>query len=171
MEEQSAAAEVRAQISFQTDASRQPTTCHEARDRQLDWRIAPMTARTRIILVGIGAIIVFDVVAAMISRETGTPYAWTTYGSWILYTALGYLAGRTSPGSALLASAIAGVIFGLVDATLGWAVSWGLGPGRIAAGVTAMQWVIVAVVVTVLATGFAALGGSFARMRRGSARR
>lgn len=124
-----------------------------------------MTPRTRIILICVVAVVAFDALASMISRETGMPYGWATYGSWILYTGLGYLAGHTSPRSALQASALAGVIFGFADATLGWATSWALGPGRIAGGVSAMQWIAVAVIVTMLATGFAALGGSVARMR------
>lgn len=124
-----------------------------------------MTPRTRIILIGVVAVVAFDALASMISRETGMPYGWATYGSWILYAGLGYLAGQTSPRSALQASALAGVIFGFADATLGWATSWTLGPGRIAGGVSAMQWIAVAVIVTMLATGFAALGGSIARMR------
>jgi hypothetical protein len=127
-----------------------------------------MTPRTRVVLICILAVVAFDALASIVSRGTGMPYGWATYGSWILYIALGYLAGRTSPRSALKFSALAGMIFGFADATLGWATSWLLGPGRIAGGVSVIQWIFVAVIVTALATGFAALGGSFARMKRGS---
>ncbi|MEO7040961.1 MAG: hypothetical protein ABI035_01725, partial [Gemmatimonadaceae bacterium] len=96
---------------------------------------------------------------------TGIPYEWATYGSWILYMVLGYIAGRRSPSTALKSAALAGVTIGLGDATLGWATSWVLGPGRVAGGVSAMQWSFVAVIVTLFAIGFGALGGSFARMQ------
>ncbi len=127
----------------------------------------PVIPRTRIALICILAVIALDVTASMISRGTGMPYEWASYGSWILYMALGYFVGRSSPRSPLKSAAAAGVIFGLADATLGWAASWLLGPGRIAGGVSVTQWTFVAVIVTMLAAGFAALGGSFARMQLG----
>lgn len=120
----------------------------------------------RLILSGIAAVIAFDAIASIVSRSTGIPYDYATYGSWILYTILGYVAGKVSPRTALQSAALAGLIFGVADATLGWATSWVLGPGRIAGGITPTQWIVVAAIVTLFATGFATLGGSFARMRR-----
>jgi len=121
--------------------------------------------RVRVVLLGVIAVVAFDAVASVVSRSTGIPYDWATYGSWFLYTVFGYLAGRASPATPLKSAALAGVIFGLADATLGWATSWALGQGRVPGGVSIVQWSFVAAIVTLLAIGFAALGGSFARMR------
>lgn len=124
-----------------------------------------MTSTMRVALLGVVAVIAFDAIASVVSRSTGISYSWATYGSWILYTLLGYLAGRASPAAALKSAALAGVIIGLADATLGWATSWSLGQGRVAGGISAAQWTFVAAIVTLFAIGFAALGGSFARMQ------
>ena len=124
-----------------------------------------MTPTLRVALIGVVTVIAFDAIASVVSRSNGISYNWATYGSWILYTLLGYLAGRASPSAALKSAALAGVIIGLGDATLGWATSWSLGQGRVAGGISAVQWIFVAAIVTLFAIGFAALGGSFARMQ------
>lgn len=129
-----------------------------------------MTASERVGLFGVVVVVAFDAIASVVSRSTGIPYERATYGSWVLYTVLGYIAGRASPSTALKSAALAGVIIGLGDATLGWATSWALGPGRVAGGVSAVQWSFVAVIVTLLAIGFGALGGSFARMQNSRSR-
>lgn len=129
-----------------------------------------MTASERVGLFGVVVVVAFDAIASVVSRSTGIPYEWATYGSWVLYTVLGYIAGRASPSTALKSAALAGVIIGLGDATLGWATSWALGPGRVAGGVSVVQWSFVAVIVTLLAIGFGALGGSFARMQNSRSR-
>jgi hypothetical protein len=125
-----------------------------------------MNVNQRVVLICVVAVIAFDAIASVISRSAGIPYEWASYGSWVLYIALGYLAAYTAARSPLKAAAIAGLVFGVADATLGWATSWILGPGRVAGGVSAAQWIFVAVIVTLLAVGFSMLGGSFARMRR-----
>lgn len=124
-----------------------------------------MTNGTRVAIVGGVAVIAFDAIASIVSRSTGIPYDRATYGSWILYALIGYMAGRTSPTTALKSAALTGIVVGVADATLGWATSWSLGQGRVAGGISAAQWIFVAAIVTLLATGFAALGGSFARMQ------
>ena len=124
-----------------------------------------MTPTLRVALIGVVAVIAFDAIASVVSRSTGISYNWATYGSWVLYAVLGYFAGRASPSAAFKSAALAGVIIGLADATLGWATSWSLGQGRVAGGISAVQWIFVATIVTLFAVGFAALGGSFARMQ------
>jgi hypothetical protein len=127
-----------------------------------------MTPRTRIFITGIIAVVAFDAFASITSRATGTPYFWATFGSWILYIAIGYFAGRTIPESPIRMAAITGLVSGIADASLGWATSWAIGPGKVAGGITATQWLFTAVFVAALATGFAALGGVIARTRRRS---
>ena len=126
-----------------------------------------MTPRTRVFKTGIIAIVAFDALASIASRATGTPYFWASFGSWILYIGIGYFAGRTIPDSPIRTAAVTGLVSGIADASLGWATSWEIGPGRIAGGITATQWLFTAIFVAALATGFAALGGVIARAKRG----
>ena len=122
-------------------------------------------ARNQAFITGVIAVIAFDTVASIASRATDIPYFWATFGSWIVYIGIGYFAARINPESPLRVAAITGLISGLADASLGWAVSWAIGPGRVAGGITATQWLLTAAFVVGFATGFAALGGSFARMQ------
>ena len=126
-----------------------------------------MTPRIRIGMTAVIAVIAFDALASITSRTAGTPYFWATFGSWILYVGIGYFAGRTIPGSPIRMAAITGLVSGIADASLGWATSWAIGPGKVAGGITPVQWLFTAIFVTALATGFAALGGVIARSNRG----
>jgi len=127
-----------------------------------------MTPRTRIFIIGIIAIVAFDALASIASRTTGIPYFWASFGSWILYIGIGYFAGRAIPESSIRTAAIAGLVSGIADASLGWAAAWVIGPGKVAGGIAATQWLFTAIIVAALATGFAALGGVIARTRRRS---
>lgn len=126
-----------------------------------------MTPRTRIFVTAIIAIVAFDALASIASRTTGTPYYWATFGSWILYIGIGYFAGRAIPESPIRTAGITGLVAGIADASLGWLTSWAIGPGKVAGGITPVQWLFTAIFVTALATGFAALGGVIARSNRG----
>jgi hypothetical protein len=121
----------------------------------------------RFALFGGVAVASFDVIAAGASRMTGIPYAWATVGSWLLYAGIGFLAARATPDSPLRVAALAGLILGLVDVSLGWAASWAIGPGRLAGGLTAARWLVTAIFVAALATGVATLGGLAGRSGRG----
>ncbi len=127
-----------------------------------------MTPRIRIFITAIIAIVAFDALAAVASRATGFPYFWASFGSWILYIGIGYFAGGAMPESPIRVATITGLVSGIADASLGWATSWVIGPGKVAGGITAAQWLFTAIFVAALATGFAALGGVIARARRGS---
>lgn len=125
-----------------------------------------MNARTHIIVIGIVAVVAFDALASIGSRVTGIPYFWASFGSWVLYIGIGYFAGRTTPQSPIRVAAITGLVSGIADASLGLAASWAIGPGKIAGGITPTQWLFTAVIVSALATGFAALGGDLTRRFR-----
>ena len=125
-----------------------------------------MLPRTRIIAIGVVAVVTFDALASIASRVTGIPYFWASFGSWILYIGIGYFAGRTTPQSPVRVAALTGLVSGFADASLGWAASWAIGPGKVAGGITPTQWLFTAIVVSALATGFAALGGDLSRRFR-----
>lgn len=73
--------------------------------------------------------VAFDAVAAWAARTFGFDYAAAAWGSFLIYVAVGYAAGRET--DSLRISAIAGAAVALVEATIGLAVAWAIGPGRI----------------------------------------
>ena len=74
-----------------------------------------------------GVVLVFDVAASLTSLGTGLPYGWFTIGSVVIYLATGYMG---APRFGVRSAVVATVLVALVDATLGWAVSWFIGPGQ-----------------------------------------
>jgi hypothetical protein len=80
-------------------------------------------------------ILVYDVVTALIARRTGLEYALFGLGAAAIYGWCGYLLGGVaSPGfasgPAAMAASGAGTV-ALVEATVGWALAWRIGPGRL----------------------------------------
>lgn len=107
------------------------------------------------------SVIVFDAVASSAALLIGFDYGYAVIGSCVLYVAFGFLASRArTVGFAT----VVGVLIGLTDATLGWAVSWAIGPGRLEAGMlTPWTWVNAASLVVALAAICALLGAVIAR--------
>jgi hypothetical protein len=72
--------------------------------------------------------IAFDAIWATIARAKGYTYSKGAWVSFIIYTFAGFVAGQTG-------NAINGVISGagvaFIEATIGWWVSWLIGPGRL----------------------------------------
>lgn len=85
-----------------------------------------MTHTRRTILYGAIGILTFDSAAATLSVQLGFAYAWGLPGSLLIYAAVGFIAAR---GSGLLAGVGSGAAVAGVDATIGWVVSWLIGPG------------------------------------------
>jgi hypothetical protein len=122
----------------------------------------------RIAAAGALAVVAFDAAASLASRAAAVSYAWATVGSWLLYAGFGLLAARAAPAAPVRTAALVGAALGLTDATLGWAVSWAIGAGRVSGGLTVGRWLATAVFVTALAAGVAAAGGATGRAGRGS---
>jgi len=102
-------------------------------------------------------VVVFDAIASLASLAIGFNYEYSAFGSLVLYGAFGYWASRVRT---ILFALIAGALMGLADASLGWAVSWILGPGRWGPGaLTLPTWALIALQVTVVAALCALLGG------------
>src|SRR5882757_4191122 len=83
---------------------------------------------------GVAAILLFDLVASVASRALPFPYVRATAGSYAIYFLIGLLVARTAGSSPVRAAAIAAGIAGLAEASLGWAISWQIGPGRLPPG-------------------------------------
>jgi hypothetical protein len=81
----------------------------------------------RVIWLGALVIVAFDIVASVASRTIGFPYSDAAVGSYVIYAVFGFAIGRRAGvGGASLGVAM----IATVEATIGWALSWVIGPGR-----------------------------------------
>lgn len=96
-----------------------------------------MTFASSLLLTLVG-ILVCDASASLLSRRFGFNYAYASIGSLLLYATGGFAAAKVATfESACLLGAAAGI----TDATLGWRISWVLGPGRLpGAKLTSSDW-------------------------------
>lgn len=103
------------------------------------------------------SVIAFDALASLASLLFGFSYAYATLGSAVLYVVLTYLAARKFGFRIAL---LLGAAMGLVDVTIGWAVSWAIGPGRISIeGLTPTDWIYTGIFAIVLGAVFGFIGG------------
>lgn len=115
-----------------------------------------MSSSWRIVLMGAIAILLFDALASLASRTLKFPYVYATVGSWLIYAGVAFAAGqRASVPSAVVDT----LLVGFVEATLGWRMSWLIGPGRTPSGVVTASQVVRALVVVL---GTAAIIGAVA---------
>ena len=107
----------------------------------------------RAAVVGSIAVVVFDAVAAFAARAFEFDYGAAIPGSLVIYLVVGFAAARERRASR--AGAAAGAVVALAESTVGWAVSWRIGPGALD-DVTAAQiaLTVVSVVVVGAAAGF-----------------
>lgn len=118
----------------------------------------------RIVFGGIIAILLFDLIASIASRQLGFSYAWATIGSFTIYLVSGYIAAK-SHARPIQAAAFVAAIVGLVEASVGWWISWQIGVGRPVDGkeLTVGSWLTIAVFVTAFAAVLGAFGGFVGR--------
>ncbi|QNP40174.1 hypothetical protein [Lysobacter solisilvae (ex Woo and Kim 2020)] len=110
------------------------------------------------------SVIAFDAVASVASLGLGFPYSYATLGSAALYIVFAYFAARMF---GFWPALLLGAVMGITDVTLGWAVSWAIGPGRVS-GVTLTPsvWVYTAVFAIVLGAIFGLIGGGIGALTR-----
>ena len=89
---------------------------------------------------GCVAVILVDTIGSLISRTTGFPYGYFAIVSCAIYIAIGIIDGYARSARSAVISAFA---VSLVDATIGWWVSWQLGPGRLTATSTARIYIVI----------------------------
>jgi hypothetical protein len=107
------------------------------------------------------AVLALDTLGSLASKAFGFTYGSLAWGSLIIYAAAGFFAARSG---GLRTAAQGGGAVALADATLGWAISWALGPGRPAAGYTGLAPILGTIALawlTGIASGLA--GGFIAR--------
>jgi hypothetical protein len=114
------------------------------------------------IVIGTGCVVVvlFDLVASLAARRFEFPYERASVGSYFIYLIFGFLAGRSARGHRARAGTTAAAVVGLADVSLGWAVSWAIGPGRPPSGTLSPgAWMITAAAVVAFAGAIGYVGG------------
>jgi hypothetical protein len=115
------------------------------------------------------AIVAFDTLASVFSRVTGFDYTKFAYGSYLIQSAAGFF-GRRS-GLSFWRATLLGTWVGFVEATVGWAVSWWIGPGRVLGLVAAETVIGIILYVIIGATALGALGAFIGGFTPASERR
>ncbi|SRR5258707_10342379 len=80
-----------------------------------------------VLVVGAIAVLVLDTIGSFASRRFGFNYGSLRVISWVLRIGTGFFAARY--GSISLSVLVGGIV-AFIDATLGWYISWIIGPGR-----------------------------------------
>ena len=86
-----------------------------------------MTGLQRFILIWAAGVLVFDLIASITSLLAGIPYGWFSIVSAAIYLTVGYVGARRF---GLRKAVLAAITVALVEATLGWGISWVIGPGQ-----------------------------------------
>jgi hypothetical protein len=107
-------------------------------------------------IAGVGWVIAFDTLGSLAARILGFRYAKLVVVQFAAYAIAG---GIAALHAGAVDAALVGGLMGFVESTLGWAISWRIGPGRMA-GLTAMRAVRIAVFLTLMAIAFALFGAS-----------
>lgn len=119
----------------------------------------------KIVGLGVLAVLAFDTVASFGSVSFNFPYEYAIVGSVLIYGAVGYFSFRHAGLSSAVGAAL---LVEVVDATLGWYISWEIGPGALPAEQTTAA-VIVATIcfVFIFAAVCAVIGSAVARVAHG----
>jgi hypothetical protein len=119
-----------------------------------------------VVIGGIVAVLLFDALGSFASKQFGFSYALLIPGSVLIYGLVAALVARRRDW---LLGLFAGALMGLTDVTVGWAVSWIIGPGKPETGLTAMT-IVGAVITAFVLSGLAGAIGAWigARKIRGS---
>lgn len=124
----------------------------------------------RVVAGGCIAVVSFDLLAALAARRFGFPYVRASIGSCVVYLAVGFIAGRSARVDQAKVGALAAIVAGIADASVGWAVSWAVGPGRAASGTLSPgEWMLAAAIVVVFAAAIGYLGGVLGARSRANA--
>jgi hypothetical protein len=119
-----------------------------------------MKAQRTVIAAGCAAVVLFDAAASLAARRFDFAYPRASVGSYFIYLMIGFIAGRGAQRHRARFGAIAAAVAGFADASLGWAVSWMIGPGRSPTGtLSPVGWVLTAAVVVLFAAMIGYVGG------------
>jgi hypothetical protein len=129
-----------------------------------------MKPQLRVIAAGCIIVVSFDLVASLAARRFGFPYDRASIGSYFIYLLIGFVAGRGALGDRAKVGALSAAVAGVADASIGWAVSWAIGPGRPPSGTLSPgEWIVAAAVVVAFAAAIGYIGGVLGARSRPSA--
>ena len=115
--------------------------------------------------MGVMAILFFDTGASFASKALGFPYGDAFIGSVLIYAMVGYFSYRQQGVARAVGAA---VLVELVDATLGWFISWQIGPGALPADQVSIPIIAITLVfVFIFAVLCALIGSAIARVLHG----
>lgn len=110
--------------------------------------------------IGAFAAILFDILAAFASLNFNINYVWFSFGSFLIYTIVGFFGAKyNGVGIAILLAGFAGFI----DSTLGWYISWIIGPGKSEIELNFLSIFITIILVTITASLFGLIGSWLSR--------
>ncbi|MFN2565308.1 MAG: hypothetical protein ABR499_09910 [Gemmatimonadaceae bacterium] len=124
-----------------------------------------MSRVARGIMYGAVAVLALATLASMASRLLGFEYALLAPLSFLVYAGVGAYVGLAAPVSR---ATLSGGAVGAIDATLGWMISYAIGPGRPGPGerITVLGFVNTLLFVACLAAVSGAIGGWIAARLR-----
>src|SRR5688572_23636113 len=116
-----------------------------------------------IVMIGVITVLVYDAVTAAVSLGTGIAYTWFAIGSTGIAILFGFIAARRSQW---YVGVVVGAVLGLVDSTLGWAISWSIGPGRPEPDMSSAEILFVIIFVTFETAVLGLVGGLLSLIKR-----
>lgn len=119
-----------------------------------------------IVLIGAASIVLYDAIGALASLSLGFDYGWLVLGSTAIYAMVGYFSANKKN---VVVGSLAGAVMGLVDSTLGWYISWTVGPGKPEIDLDGTMIIATIITVTLLAAFIGMIGGFIARARKTTA--
>ncbi len=120
-----------------------------------------MSNFTLITLAGAIAVIAVSSLGALAARELGFDYSWLIPFSVAIYAVVGFAVSRYVR---LIYAPVAGAVVGLIDTTIGWYISWIIGPGNPQVETDMLGIIFTVVMVVALDMIIATLGGIVARL-------
>ena len=112
------------------------------------------------IFAGSLVVVAYDAMAAAISAVWGISYGLFSIGSLLIYLVFGFLSGRKSQW---FFGAIAGAVIGLTESTVGWMISWYIGPGKPTTEMNGLM-ITVAIIFVIVNAGILGLIGGLASL-------
>lgn len=102
-------------------------------------------------------ILLFDLAASLLSKALAMPYGAFSIGSFVIYFLVGLLVARATD---LKMGMVAAAETGLVEATLGWAISWLVGVGRLSSEELPPAAIVATVIGVILSAAVVGLIGA-----------
>jgi hypothetical protein len=115
----------------------------------------------QIVILGAVIICVVDAALSVISQQAQIPYSSFIPISILIVGIFGFVAARRC---GLLFAPLCGAILGLVDSTIGWSISWYIGPGDPGTEVSLLEIAYTIVMVTAMDAVFGFIGGLFSTL-------